>query len=426
MKVVRAAIRCALLCAVLAVGCGSPTAEGDPDVPDVTPEVTTCPDNLVLWEEYNVCAPRVDDCENPWELPLIGGGCVAIGPRGCPKLWDPEADVDCEPGELMTYNGSACPEGFVLTEDEVACIPFFEENCGDMEIPVLGGGCKRVGPEWREEGESYFDDCEPGHLALPGGGLVTPKPGEAGCVMVGPRACPKLWDPGAEVDCEVGDVLPCPEDWSESEDGMYCHPGYADCPPDERALAGGACERVIPSADDCPAGPFPKLPEGATNVAYVWAGSQCLENCGSKATPYSSIQAAIDAAPQGGHVLVAAGEYNEGLLIGKPLHVVGLCASLVMVDGLVQIPDEDSKIPVAGVAIVDTRHGGLERSHLDERAGSLGIRRNGISCRESHQKGSWMRSICFRFQCETQRERHGSLRDSNRRQRHHGIWCYSD
>ena len=72
---------------------------------------------------------------------------------GGPKLWDPlrqgsgqaDSDVDCEPGELMTYDGSACPEGFVLTEDEVACVPFFAEDgvCGDMEIPVLGGGGAR-------------------------------------------------------------------------------------------------------------------------------------------------------------------------------------------------------------------------------------------------------------------------------------------
>jgi len=151
-------------------------------VADAGPETITCADGLVLWEEYNVCAPRVDDCPNPWELPLIGGGCMAIGPRACPKGWDPDSDVDCEPGELMDYDGSACPEGFVLTEDEVACIPFFQEGCGEMEIPVLGGGCKKVGPDWGEEGEPHFDYCEPGHLALPGGG----------CVQVGPRACPKL------------------------------------------------------------------------------------------------------------------------------------------------------------------------------------------------------------------------------------------
>ena len=171
------------LCLAVAICSCSGTEPATSDVvADAGPETITCADGLVLWEEYNVCAPRVDDCPNPWELPLIGGGCMAIGPRACPKGWDPDSDVDCEPGELMDYDGSACPEGFVLTEDEVACIPFFQEGCGEMEIPVLGGGCKKVGPDWGEEGEPHFDYCEPGHLALPGGG----------CVQVGPRACPKL------------------------------------------------------------------------------------------------------------------------------------------------------------------------------------------------------------------------------------------
>ena len=285
------------LCAV--VGCrGShdlPDAVSDAEAADIGPQ--SCPGNLVLWEEYNVCAPRVDECENPWELPLIGGGCVAIGPRACPKLWDPESEVDCEPGELMTYNGSACPEGFVLTEDEVACIPFFEENCGEMEIPVLGGGCKKVGPDWGEEGEPHFDDCEPGHLALPGGG----------CVLVGPRACPKLWDPEADVDCKIGDVLPCKEGWVESEDGLYCEPVYDECPFGERPILGGGCQRVIPLAKDCPPGPFPEVPEGATDVAYVLAESDCTENCGSQEAPYSSIQAAVDTVPEGGDVLIGLG-----------------------------------------------------------------------------------------------------------------------
>ena len=341
---------CRLRLVVLVVamgGCNNSQTPGTPDVGD-TVEVasTNCPDGLVLWEEYNVCAPRVDDCENPWELPIIGGGCVAIGPRGCPKLWDPDADVDCDPGELMDYDGSACPEGFVLTEDEVACIPFFEENCGEMEIPVLGGGCKRVGPEWGVEGEPLFDYCEPGHLALPGGG----------CVMVGPRACPKLWDPDADVDCEVGDVLPCKDGWSESEDGMYCDPGYGECGPGERALVGGACERVIPLAEDCPPGPFPDVPEEAMDVVYVLVGSECADKCGSQKSPYASIQAAIDVAPDAGYVLVGEGSYAEGVAIGKPLHIVGLCPAKTLADRI-------------------RRHSWVPRSPGDCRAGYLWVHR---------------------------------------------------
>ena len=171
-------------------------------------------------------------------------------------------------------------------------------------------------------------------------------------MQVGPRACPKLWDPEADVDCEVGDILPCPEGWSESEDGMYCDPMHAECPFGERALVGGACERVISLAEDCSDGPFPEVPDGAEDVVYVLAGSECVENCGSAEAPFASIQAAIDAVAEGGHVLVGAGTYDEGLLIEKPVHVVGLCAAAVTVAGVAEIPDEDSKIPGAGVAVV--------------------------------------------------------------------------
>jgi len=54
-----------------------------------------------------------------------------------------------------------CPEGFVLTDDEVACIPFFQEDCGDLEVPVLGGGCRKVGPSWHEDGAVTSAPCCP-------------------------------------------------------------------------------------------------------------------------------------------------------------------------------------------------------------------------------------------------------------------------
>ena len=367
----------AFCCLIVLVACGGGNA-GDDILADAAPEITTCADGLVLWEEYNVCAPRVDDCPNPWELPLIGGGCMAIGPRACPKAWDlpgeasgqADADVDCEPGELMEYDGSACPEGFVLTEDEVACIPFFQEGCGEMEIPVLGGGCKKVGPEWGEEGEPYFDYCEAGHLALPGGG----------CVQVGPRACPKLWDPEAPgeasgqapVDCEVGDVLPCDDGWVESEDGLYCEPVYDECPFGERPLLGGGCERVIPLAEDCPPGPFPEVPEGATDVVYVLAESTCAETCGSKEAPHQSIQAAVDVVPEGGWVLVGEGVYDEGVLIQKPVHLLGVCAAKAKVQGHTPFPEPWDSGFLQGTLVVYAADD-VEISNLGVRTVAAGV-----------------------------------------------------
>jgi len=330
------------------VGCSGSDGESTLDVqPDNTndsvgDDIIDCPDGLVLYEEHGVCAPYIPECE-AWEMPTVEGTCVVIGPRACSKAWDPDADVDCEPGDLMP-----CKEGFVLTEDEVACIPFFEEDgvCGENEIPILGGGCQRVGPEWGVAGGPFFDECGSGFLATPGGG----------CQLIGPRACPKLWDPDADVDCEIGDVLPCPKGWIEGEDGLYCEPIYDDdCEPGERPLLGGGCHRVIPLPEDCPIGMFPEVPEDATEVLYVLADSPCTENCGSTESPYPSIQAAVDAVPQGGSVLVGEGTYDEGLAIDKPVHVIGVCASVVELTGkTLVLASKKSKTMEAGVGVVDT------------------------------------------------------------------------
>jgi len=244
--------------------------------------------------------------------------------------------VDCEPGELLP-----CQEGFVETEDGVACVPVPPDLFLDMP---------------------YFDECLPGHLALEGGG----------CVQVAPRACPKLWDPDADVDCEVGDVLPCPDGWLESEDGMYCDPGYDECGHGERPLVGGGCQRVIPLPEDCPAGPFPEVPDGATDVIYVLADSPCTDGCGAEAAPYPSIQAAVDAAPSGAAVLVGPGTYDEGLTLTKPVQAIGLCASLVEVTGkALVLPDGDSKVLEAGVGIFDVQ--GVILSGLRIRSPAAGV-----------------------------------------------------
>ncbi|MBM4354621.1 MAG: hypothetical protein FJ109_12680 [Deltaproteobacteria bacterium] len=381
----------------ISVACGGSSGTGEAMPGDAfadtdATDATSCPPGLVPWPGGG-CAPRVDECPNPWELPvlstaegpLIGGGCVAIGPRACPKLWDPEADVDCEPGKLMEYDGNACPEGFVLTDDEVACIPFFAEDgvCGENEIPVLGGGCQAVGPRacpktWDPEADV---DCEAGEFveydgnACPEGFVLTEDEaacipffaedgacGEneipvlgGGCQRVGPRACPKLWDPEADVECEVGDVVPCPEGWSESEDGMYCDPKYGECGPGERSLVGGGCERVVPLAEDCPPGPFPAVPEGAADVVYVDAASTCTEACGTQEEPFPTIAAALAVVPEGGYVLVGEGEYAEGLIISKPAHVLGLCSGQVAVTGAVSVGNQnESAVETAGIVVTDT------------------------------------------------------------------------
>ena len=296
-----------------------------------------CPGELVPWPA-GICAPRIDPCE-PWELPLIGGGCTTIGPRACLKGWDPEADVDCEPGELRP-----CPEGFVELDDQTACVPRFDEGCGELEIPLMGGGCKKVGPSWGDgQGGLLFDYCEGGELPVPGGG----------CAQVGPRACPKLWDPAGDMDCEVGDVLPCLEGWTESDDGLACDPGYETCGPGEISPVGGGCQRVTPLEKDCPVGPYPEPPPDTTMVIYVNAASDCQQECGAKESPYSSMQAAIDAIAPGGHILVAPGIYAEGITISKPVHLIGVCSPQVVLTGAAPVAANGDAPVGAGIVVTD-------------------------------------------------------------------------
>ncbi len=268
-------------------GAGGDAADVGPNAGSDVIDVIDCPDGLVYWEGYGLCAPPVPECDHPWEMPTVDGACVGVGPRACPKTWDPEADADCTPGEMLP-----CPEGFALTDGGIACVPRFDEDCGDDEIPVFGGGCASVGP----------------------------------------RGCSKLWDPDTEEECEPGALLPCPEGLAPSEDGLSCESDYGDCPKGQRPLPDGGCAPMAPEAA-CPVAAFPPVPQDAGPVVHVLAGSTCLQDCGSDDAPFPSISAALSAAPEGGYVVVGPGTYAEGIRIARSLHLLGACAAEVTITG---------------------------------------------------------------------------------------------
>lgn len=321
---------------------------------DLRPE---CPEGLHLWPQ-GYCAPRLDECANPWELPLIGGGCPAIGPRGCPKLWDPDSNVECQAGELLD-----CPEGLSLTDDQLACKPVFDEDCPVDSIPVLGGGCVTVGPILPAGVDipPTDGDCGPGEIRYSGGI----------CVAVGPRACAKLWNPEAEVECEVGELKDCPKGWVASDHDLHCEPVLADCAPGMRPQFGGGCVSAA-EPNGCPDGPFPVSPEDASTVAYVDAGSDCTDGCGSLDSPFASLQAAVNQAPDGGAVLVAAGNFQEGVVIDHPVQLIGLCASKTVVSGVVDVSGlVGGKAASAGIAVVGA--GGVILRGLAVKSSAIGV-----------------------------------------------------
>lgn len=302
--------------------------------------VVECPEGLTAWPDGR-CAAAVGPCDKPWELPLVGGGCLPIGPRACPKGWGEAPDAACESGEV-----AECPEGFLLTDDEIACVPHFTKNCEGVEIPVLGGGCVAVGPQWevlQETGEVPY--CPSGHINLPDGN----------CAQVGPRACSRLWDPDSAEECQAGDLLDCPEGWIEIKGGLACEPVYDKCPAGKMPVLGGGCKDVA-AKGACPQGKFPDPPDEIGNVVFVDASSDCQADCGSQQSPYGSVQQAVNSAVPGDAVLLAAGTYDEGVVIDKPLFLAGLCASKTRLTGVV--PVEHSKFHLsdeAVVAVLDTQ-----------------------------------------------------------------------
>ena len=354
-----------------------------------------CPSALVLWEEHGICAPRLDKCENPWELPLVGGGCVAVGPRGCPKLWDPEAKVDCEAGELMEYAGSACPEGFVLSESEVACVPHFSDNCPTGQLPLLGGDCRTVGPEAAEQGRPSFDECPVGNLAMVDGG----------CAQIGPRACPILWNQEGDVECEAGEVLACPEGWSPSTNSLYCDPGYEVCGEGEIAVIGGGCKQLTTSVEDCPVGLWPEANDDTGATLFVSASSNCAVECGSKEAPYGKIQAALDNAPEDATVLVAKGQYDEGLLITKSVQIHGVCQSHVTISGHTTVPGS-AFTEQASIVVTGDHEVGV--SGLSVQSGVAGILMTGgaqVSITDVELAGSKSSAVVVESKSEAELER---------------------
>jgi hypothetical protein len=150
--------------------------------------------------------------------------------------------------------------------------------------------------------------------AAPGCGDNEVPDGKGGCVRPGvpPSGCAAGFTP-KDFGCDP--ILPddaCPE-------GTLAVPGDT------------ACHEVMP----CPSGTYPD-PMGTGEAVYVDPQSPCaagMTDCGTKAKPWTTIQGAVDHAPDGAQILIAAGHYAEDVLIAKPLSLVGACPRKVEITG---------------------------------------------------------------------------------------------
>jgi hypothetical protein len=128
-------------------------------------------------------------------------------------------------------------------------------------------------------------------------------------------------------------LTPCPAGWREVADAtglVTCDPwpatGYrTDCAWDEAHFPGTpGCTRV---GTACPADGWPADLPADRVIVYVDDGAAAGGDGASRASAFTTIGAAITAAPSGAIIAVATGLYDEAVSVGAGMTVWGACVS---------------------------------------------------------------------------------------------------
>jgi hypothetical protein len=180
------------------------------------------------------------------------------------------------------------------------------EACPLGQVPSPLGGCMKVGIQGCAEAFVAEDGlCRPSIERCAAGTI--PLFGE-GCTAVGVALCNAAF---------VG------------EDGL-CRASMAACPEGTMALPLEGC---VPFDGDlgCGEGPWGNIPDGPNTL---WVDPAAMpDGEGTKAKPLTTIAAAVAKAPKGSRIALAAGIYDEPIVLTKALEIVGRCASMVHVRG---------------------------------------------------------------------------------------------
>jgi len=140
--------------------------------------------------------------------------------------------------------------------------------------------------------------------------------------------CAKGSIPKFDEGCAPVGIPGCASEFVTS-DGQ-CRPPKDACPEGSFALPHAGCVS-IDGPKGCGTGAFGEVPD-APNTVYV-DGAAPAGGDGTKASPFATIAAALAEVPTGGRVVLAAGDYDEPVVIGKPLSLLGRCASMVGIRG---------------------------------------------------------------------------------------------
>ncbi|MBW2524804.1 MAG: hypothetical protein JRI23_11540 [Deltaproteobacteria bacterium] len=177
------------------------------------------------------------------------------------------------------------------------------------------------------------------------------------CVPVGlPRdmACPPAEVPFDDGSCQPAGVPldGCGVGFVHDGD-RGCEPVLPDepCGPGLIAVPGDTSCRELSS---CGTGTWGNIPTDATTV-YVDASYLGGSNDGSQERPFTTLAAAVGAAPTNALIALAAGTYVEGLVLQEqPVRIWGRCASMVEI---VAAPSAQAPIVIATSGAGSELHG---------------------------------------------------------------------
>lgn len=329
----------ASMCALL-LACADPASDeaGDPgqDAADAAPG-PACP-ALRQRPDEGCCPPGTMYAYDLDACSAIGPpGCafdLQTNPQGCTPRWcgdwaDGSGQV-CEPGNTGCWlRGRACSEAELAAGAGCPVGTWPKPGAADACVQV-GTGPLLAGPFKGEEAE---ESGLPAIAPLPA--VVTPTwcwdlrdgagevctVGQPGCVEV-PRRCQAG---GADPGCPAGQWSPSgvPGVCVAAGVGWVCPPGFRA---DVSAASGGGLPPCLPDNAVCPPGKWGGL-EGP-GVRYVDAAAKA-EGDGSAAAPFRSLGTAVAQSPAGSTLALAAGVYQAGLTLTKPLSIVGRCAAMV-------------------------------------------------------------------------------------------------
>ncbi len=166
-------------------------------------------------------------------------------------------------------------------------------------------------------------------------------------------------------------LTPCPSGWREVADEsgvVVCDPwpqtGYrGDCAPDEAHFPGATgCMRI---GTPCPSDGWPAgLPTDRT-IVYVDDAAAVGGDGSAPDRAFSTITAALAAAPTGAVVAIATGTYDENITITRDVALLGACVALTRISPSVPVTDGNAiavmtgTVEIRNLSIADARAWGV-------------------------------------------------------------------